>query len=701
MKFVLQTAKRVALWVPAIRRLVEEKRRLVREREGLLARLAMARLFFHPRGQPVPWPAGFDVDEGPFDRNLIERIATACRAGGDRPPPSASDHWGFIVNGHSEIVSSLVEGRLEAAHEYLRRQYAKPPTNGFQQGHVAHGHLLHEESAREHMRYTHADRLLRLAEAFGVMPVANPEQGGSTKGFEMSPDDLLGRVEREFGARLQAPRGQGDLFGLRTSRGIFTERHFAAIYLAKRISEICPDRKSRICEIGAGAGYLAYYCRKLGYQDFTIVDLPSVNISQAYLLMRALPETEFRLQGEAGPFEPGDAIRILPDSALQSAPEGCFDLVVNVDSLPEMATPVALELCKTIARVGRRFLSVNQEANAPRTTPQDLQDRVPEMVLRVGGYRRLSRAPFWMREGYVEELYSVEASTGGDRIVLFEDMSDDYAMHAEGDRPYLDRPLDPAKEATLDAQQRFWRENGYLILERFMPEEIVDAYVRVRQAFQNPSGWGPVPYLYYDEIKDFCLHKPLVALLEKLIGDRVILHLNLTGWVSSQRNWHQDDYLNPPHVRGSYLAVWAALDTIHPDCGPFEFVPGSHRWRVLNREKVRARLSPFEAAQEGLLGHKGHWAEFSEKMVSDSADDYIARKGGKVTQFLGKKGDVLIWHGCLLHRGSLPKVPGMPRKSLIAHYSGVTNREDFAKKHTWTYAKTGGLYQHFDIPLVY
>ena len=283
----------------------------------------------------------------------------------------------------------------------------------------------------------------------------------------------------------------------------------------------------------------------------------------------------------------------------------------------------------------------------------------------------------------------------------FEDLSEDYTKYADNDRPYLDRMLTPAEEAALDPQQKSWRDNGYLILERFMPEEIVDAYVRVRAAFPHPGGWGPVPYLYHDEIKDFCLYKPLVAILEKLVGDRVILHLNLTGWVSTQRNWHQDDYLNPPCVRGSYLAIWGALDTIHPDCGPFEYVPGSHRWRVLSREKVLARLDPVEAAQAGAPGDKGHWASYSEKMVSDAAEDYIARKGGTVKPFLGHKGDVLIWHGCLLHRGSLPKIPGMPRRTLIAHYSGVTNREDFAKEHTKVYAKTGGLYQHFDLPLVY
>jgi hypothetical protein len=285
------------------------------------------------------------------------------------------------------------------------------------------------------------------------------------------------------------------------------------------------------------------------------------------------------------------------------------------------------------------------------------------------------------------------------RTARFEDLSLDYAEMDDTVRPYLDRRMSAEAEAGLDEQQRFWRENGYLLLEGFMPDELVDTYCRIREALGKPGGWGPVPYLYYDEIKDFCLYRPLIDVLEKLLGDRVVLHLNLTGWVSTERDWHQDVYLNPLFVNGSYLAIWAALDTISPDSGPFEFVPGSHRWRVLTQERVKAALPPEQAAERAELGEEEPWIRYSERMIHDAAIEYIQRKQAKVEQFLGNKGDVLVWHGCLLHRGSPPRVPGMLRKSLIAHYSGVTNRKDYPAINRRKYRKTGGFYQHFDIPL--
>jgi ectoine hydroxylase-related dioxygenase (phytanoyl-CoA dioxygenase family) len=54
----------------------------------------------------------------------------------------------------------------------------------------------------------------------------------------------------------------------------------------------------------------------------------------------------------------------------------------------------------------------------------------------------------------------------------------------------------------------------------------------------------------------------------------------------------------------------------------------------------------------------------------------IELRNAEVVTYLPERGDVLFWHGRLLHRGSTPNVEGMIRKSLIAHYSGIDHRED-------------------------
>ena len=146
------------------------------------------------------------------------------------------------------------------------------------------------------------------------------------------------------------------------------------------------------------------------------------------------------------------------------------------------------------------------------------------------------------------------------------------------------------------------------------------------------------------------------------------VNLALTAWVSTTRTWHQDDYLNPPYMNAWYVAVWMALDDIHPDCGVFEFVPGSHCWPLMRGEKIRALLPPEHQV--------GNWPWHAEEMVTPVFDAKIAETSLPIRQFLAKKGDVLIWHGRLAHRGALPKVKDTLRPSLIAHYSSIVHRTE-------------------------
>lgn len=235
--------------------------------------------------------------------------------------------------------------------------------------------------------------------------------------------------------------------------------------------------------------------------------------------------------------------------------------------------------------------------------------------------------------------------------------------------PPLDQPV--VDESALTPMQLAWRREGVAILPRFLPDDLMEAYSERRAAVKHPGGWpSPTPYLDVPEMRELALYPPLMEQLRELIGEPMLLHLCLTGWVSTERGWHQDDYLNPPFVNSWYAAVWMALDDIHPDSGPFEYVPGSHRWPLLRGDKVRAHMSPKQATSP-------IWPQISESLVVPAVDAEIKRRNGEVRPFVAKRADVLIWHGRLMHRGSMPNKPGMPRKSLICHYSGVAHRPDF------------------------
>lgn len=238
-----------------------------------------------------------------------------------------------------------------------------------------------------------------------------------------------------------------------------------------------------------------------------------------------------------------------------------------------------------------------------------------------------------------------------------------------------------------------WSANGFLILRNFIPAYLIDAYV-ARYEADNGKGAqvgykSNTPYMQVDEIKDLALYAPLMEILAGLIGESMGMSLNLCNWVSTERNWHQDDYLNPPEVNGHYLACWFALDDIPPDSGVFEFVPGSHRWPVMRGEKVRALLEPHER-------NDPNWPRTAERFLDEVFESEIEKRAAQVYNWSdAKKGDVLIWHSWLAHRGTKPKQPGLLRKSLIAHYSGINHRPDMQKPLLWENGESKGYYFPF------
>ena len=227
-------------------------------------------------------------------------------------------------------------------------------------------------------------------------------------------------------------------------------------------------------------------------------------------------------------------------------------------------------------------------------------------------------------------------------------------------------------ETDLQAE---WQDDGLVILPRFMPYELIDDYCEswIKDNGSNnirPMGWPfDVPYMYVNPLKDMLTYKPLADTMADLIGEPLAVHLNLTGWRSTQRNWHQDGYLNPDTNRDFYMAIWIALDDIHPDSGPFQFVRGSHKFPVITNEKILSALGDNAIADPS-------WPKRSEEILTPLFEQLIIDAELQVEDFIAKKGDVLLWHSRLMHRGSVPVDPELERRSCIAHFSGINHRPD-------------------------
>lgn len=231
------------------------------------------------------------------------------------------------------------------------------------------------------------DNLLRLAEAIGARPKYNPEPDGC--GALLPPvEEILASLDAALGAKIVFANPFPGETGLITSRGIASYRAIQAIYQAYRLVEVA-GRGARVVEIDGGMGRTAFYAHAPGMRNYTMFDLPLTNVMQSYFLGRTLAAEAIGMD-----LESVDGIRVLP--YLEFFEEsGNYDICLNVDSLTEIDRGLAENYCNVLFKRGPTFLSINHESNV--FTARE--------ICLGAGMKSLLRMPYWLRRGYVEEIF--------------------------------------------------------------------------------------------------------------------------------------------------------------------------------------------------------------------------------------------------------------------------------------------------------
>jgi hypothetical protein len=233
------------------------------------------------------------------------------------------------------------------------------------------------------------DKLVRLSEALGCRRTYNPEPSYFLE-HETLP--TMADVDREVDRICSALGLPADFtfkspflntLGIATRRGPLDQRTIQSLYQARRLRQLGGNH---VLEIGGGVGRAAYYALTLGASSYTIVDLPLTLVVQALFLGALLGEDPVRLAGED---DDGQKVHLLTPNML---PERRFDIAFNCDSLTEMAVDQAREYVEYFKRTVPLLLSINHEANS-----FTVASLLPQTV---------HRYPYWLRKGYVEELFS-------------------------------------------------------------------------------------------------------------------------------------------------------------------------------------------------------------------------------------------------------------------------------------------------------
>lgn len=286
--------------------------------------------------------------------------------------------WSGIIERQSGVITALQERNLDYLHSTFRNLFSSTLTHGTAQGDDHYRSLSSNENMRKDVAQIYYDKLITLMEMTGIVPMFSPEEYYFVKRFDQyfqnSPEFYLEALMKKYNFDATAPKYSGNLFGLSTHYGLYNERDFMSLGVALSVREKFDNSNITICEIGGGVGHLAYYLYRLGFKNITIVDLPTISLSQMYFLSTNI--------------EQQDAVNLISPKEFT----GEYDLVINVDSMTEMSIDSASEYCDKMLLNTKNFISINHETN-------------PFTVSSICKMKKTSRNIFWLRKGYVTEEY--------------------------------------------------------------------------------------------------------------------------------------------------------------------------------------------------------------------------------------------------------------------------------------------------------
>jgi hypothetical protein len=272
------------------------------------------------------------------------------------------------------------------------------------------------------------------------------------------------------------------------------------------------------------------------------------------------------------------------------------------------------------------------------------------------------------------------------------------------DRPdafyHIQRRLALGEITEADAEMcRKWVIDGYWIAEKLIDDNTLDqVWASYEKAFEETT-LGPVamsagsvlpertldPHKVVRAIKDLQHHSEILRVTDLLLGRKTVPFQTIMGHAGSQQYGHSDAIHMTTYPLGYLVANWIAFEDVHPDSGPLEYYPKSHRLPyVLSAE---CGIKEFDFKRLGARVY----SERYEPMIRSYCDEY----GFEKRVFLAKKGDVLFWHANLVHGGAPRQNLVYSRRAMVCHHfaQGAVTYHDLSGNPTRLHA--GGMYAPF------
>ena len=208
-----------------------------------------------------------------------------------------------------------------------------------------------------------------------------------------------------------------------------------------------------------------------------------------------------------------------------------------------------------------------------------------------------------------------------------------------------------------------YTEKGYAVLKNAVSEEHIVAF---EEEFYKERNSSANQYASY--IQDRSAYKKSSVIRDVMCSRALSKFLSVSPRTyelqmvearkgSSQIDWHIDYFGSDEEPWDEFVVVQICLEDVTVDSGPLEIIDGSHMWKtdwsiITNENCVNSLTSCFEYYRNIVKYHA------KEPRV-----------------FLGKRGDIILWSGYSMHRGTMPASLEASRHSMIGRFNAFKDIE--------------------------
>lgn len=161
-------------------------------------------------------------------------------------------------------------------------------------------------------------------------------------------------------------------------------------------------------------------------------------------------------------------------------------------------------------------------------------------------------------------------------------------------------------------------------------------------------------------LEEVFFNKKLHQEISFLFGEPAIAVQTLYFEYGSRQGQHRDTSVVSFNPLSNLLAAWVALEDIQEGTGELEYFPGSHR--------VENFFYP-----DGSIVWRDEYGPGSFERMDQGIRSTAAKHNLQPERFLARRSQALIWHHSLSHGGGPVTKPDLTRKSLVIHFTTLSN----------------------------